>query len=361
MRIGIDYRPALDGRGGIAVYVRELVAALAAHCPKDEMALFGHRLRRPVPGTTVGVPGRATLHRRRIPAPVLALAGHVGLGADLLVGGADVVHATDYVFLDPGRAPLVATIHDVCFETLPDCYTSAQRKQLAAATRRLVARAARIVVPVARVATELVEHFPAAAGKVDVVAHGPRALPDAPPVRHGTCHVLFVGTLQPRKNLLRVLEASDHLVARHPGARLVVAGGRGWRDKDLVEGIRSRAHVIWEDHVGPERLSALLRGARALAAPALGEGFGLAVLEAMAQGVAVVVGAETAAADVAQDGGLAVDAYDVDALAEALLRLVEDDALHARIAAAGRARAATYSWRRAAEETRAVYQRAVDA
>jgi alpha-1,3-rhamnosyl/mannosyltransferase len=359
MRIGIDHRPALDGLGGIAVYVRELVAALAEGFPQDRLELLGHRLRRPAGTEPVPLPAAARLHRRRVPAALLGWAARGGLGADRLLGGVDVLHATDYVPLRSSRAPLVATVHDVCFLTLPDCYEPRQRRRLERATRRLLARAGRVIVPCERVRQELAERLDVDPARVDVVAHGPRALPPAGPARLDGTYLLFVGTLQPRKNLARLLRAFDRLAAAHPDVRLVVAGGRGWRDDALRAGMAARPRVRWEGYVDAARMAALYAGATGVVVPSLGEGFGLFAIEALAAGTPLLVGAETACADVAGDAALAVDPRDEEALAAGLVRLLEDEALRARLARAGPARAAGFSWRRCAEETHAVYERAV--
>ena len=151
MRIGIDHRPALFGRGGIAVYVRELVAALAQVAPDDELELFAHRFRRPH-GETGEVPQapNVRVHEKRIPAQALTLAERAGLGADRLLGDVDVLHLTDYVPLGSTRAPVVATIHDVLFEQVPECYPGVLRRRLRGVTSRIVRDADQLIVPSAR-------------------------------------------------------------------------------------------------------------------------------------------------------------------------------------------------------------------
>jgi len=172
--------------------------------------------------------------------------------------------------------------------------------------------------------------------------------------------VLALGTLEPRKNLARTLDAHARALARGLDVDLVVAGAVGWQCDALVARLRSAPRVRWEERPDDARLARLLAGARALLYPSLGEGFGLPVLEGMSQGVPVVTSAGTACADVAEGGALLVDPYDVDALADALRRVVEDRALAVALVARGRARAATFSWARTAEGTRAAWARAAD-
>jgi glycosyltransferase involved in cell wall biosynthesis len=360
MRIGIDHRPALFGRGGIAVYVRELVAALAACAPEDELELYAHRFRRPHGATGEAPAGdNVHLHERRVPAQALALAARAGLGADRLLGDVDVLHLTDYVALGSSKAPVVATIHDVLFEDVPACYPPVLRRRLRGVTSRLVRDAARLIVPSARSRDGLIAHFAADPARVHVVPHGCPALPKVAPAQEYGAYVLFAGTLQPRKNLGALLAAFDRVHGVHPDLRLVVAGPRGWMDEDLVAGIAARAFVAYEGQVSRERLSALYAGARFVAVPSREEGFGFPVLEAMTMGRAVLIGTGTACAELAGDGGLAVDVGDPEALAGGLLALLEDEDLAVRLGAAGRARSAAYSWARCARETRAVYEQAI--
>ncbi len=305
------------------------------------------------------LPANATLHRRRVPAQALSLAAKVGLGADRVLGDVDVMHWTDYVALETSRAPVVATVHDVCFEDLPACYTPEQRVRLRAVTALVVERAARVIVPCERVRLEVVRHFAADGERVDVVPHGCRPLPEVPPAAGLGRYVLFVGTLQPRKNVERLVRAFDRVRAAHDDVRLVLAGEPGWLSADVLRAVAQREHVLHEGGCDGARLSALYRGALAVAFPSLGEGFGLPVLEAMHCGRAVLVGADTACSDLAGEAALAVDPTDEAALAHGLLRLVEDAALRATLEARGLERAAPFTWERAAAKTRAVYERAV--
>jgi len=342
------------------VYVRSLVPALAAAFPGDRLALYAHRWRRPVGAPDPApLPAGVRLHRRRLPAGALALAARAGLGADRVLGGVDVMHWTDYVPLETTRARVVATIHDVCFVDLPEGYTEAQRRRLVDVTRRIVARAERVIVPSVRTRDDLARHFAMAPKRIDVVPHGCRALPEVPPADDLGRYVLFVGTLQPRKNVRRLIEAFDAVQQDHADVRLVLAGAPGWLAEDILSAASSRPHVVLVPDFDAARLSALYRGALAVALPSLGEGFGLPVLEAMHVGRALLVGHDTACADLAGEAALAVAPTDADEMTHALLRLIEDEDLRAALGRHGRARAAGYTWARTARATHAVYEKAI--
>lgn len=261
---------------------------------------------------------------------------------------ADVVHATSLAVPPPGGRPLVVTVHDLVFLRHPEHLTrrgvSFHRRGLAVARRE----AAGVVVPTAFGRGELVaEGFDAEL--VHVAPHGV----DVPPTpaaavttsRLGRLNVeppfvLFVGTLEPRKGVADLLDAHAALRVHRPDLDLVLAGPPGWGPPlDL-----SPAGVVPLGPVDDAGLDALYRAAVALALPSRYEGFGLPVLEAMARGCPVVT---TDAACLPEVGGGAAELVpvgDIDALAGALERILSDTDHRRRLAAAGRERAAAFSW-----------------
>jgi len=171
--------------------------------------------------------------------------------------------------------------------------------------------------------------------------------------------ILFVGTVEPRKNLHRVIEAFRELDAAE--MELIVVGPQGWKEDvgDALDGSRGRARTL--GYLPREELDVLYAEAAAVVYPSLAEGFGLPVLEAMANGAAVVTSAGTATEEVAGDAAILVDPLDVGAIARALQRLIDDRALAAALGAAARARASTFTWERTAELAAAVYAEAAEA
>lgn len=362
MIVGIDHRPALFGRGGIAVYVREFVSAYARAFPEDRLALFGHRLRGRLDVETPDLPPNARLHRRRLPVQALRLLAALRCGADRLLGGVDLLHLTDFAPLRSTRAPVVAAVHDVLFAEHPEWYEPGVHKRLHAATTRIVETADAVLVCSDRSRNALARCYDVEPARMHVIPLAPRTMPEvAPATDHGGKYVLFVGTLQPRKNLGRLLRAFDAVHREHPDWRLVVAGARGWLDDPLVAGMADRPHVVYEGMVDLRRLSALYAGAGAVAVPSLAEGFGLPVLEAMTHAKAVLVGRDTTCADLAGEAGVVVDVTDDEALADGLRTLMTDESERTRRGEAGRERAAGFTWERTARLTRDVYEREVRA
>jgi glycosyltransferase involved in cell wall biosynthesis len=176
---------------------------------------------------------------------------------------------------------------------------------------------------------------------------------------------LFVGTLEPRKNLGRLLEAYRLLLDRKAGDAgpvppLVLAGAPGWGGAGLqrpLHELQARGQLRLEGYCGPDRLWQLYRSARALLFPSLHEGFGFPILEAMAAGLPVLTSARGAMQEVAGDAALLVDPEDPGAIADALQRLQTDARLRLELVTAGWARVRSWTWRRTAEATADVYRR----
>jgi glycosyltransferase involved in cell wall biosynthesis len=171
-------------------------------------------------------------------------------------------------------------------------------------------------------------------------------------------YLLFVGTLQPRKNVARILAAFERLPPSFRAeVQLVIAGRAGWQIDELVTALRTAGNegrVRWLDYVPAADLRSLYQGAAAFVFPSLHEGFGLPVLEAFASGVPVVCSNVTSLPEVAGDAALQVDPTDVAGLASAMEALVSDDALAQRMRERGRDRAREFTWDRCAEGTLAV-------
>jgi glycosyltransferase involved in cell wall biosynthesis len=176
-------------------------------------------------------------------------------------------------------------------------------------------------------------------------------------------YLLYVGTLQPRKNLARVIDAFAGLAGDPAlaGVQLVLAGKRGWLYDDLFAqvtrlGLTSR--VVFPGYVEEADLPALLSGALALVFPSLYEGFGIPVLEAGACGVPVITSKTSSLPEVAGDAALLVDPHDVDAIADALLRIATDAELRAELDRRGQENVKRFSWEKCARETLTVLEEA---
>lgn len=272
-----------------------------------------------------------------------------------VTGPIDVCHATAQIPAAT-RAPQVVTLHDVAFLSRPDRLT----RHGATVLTRAVERARRtdlVACPSRTVRDELIQHgfdperirvVPWGVDPVAVIDEQRRAtlgrygLPDR--------FVLAVATLEPRKNLRRLAAAMDRLDDPVP---LVVAGAEGWGG--VVEELSAtrRDRLVFLGHAASDDLAVLLDAATVLAYPSEAEGFGLPVLEAMAAGTPVVTSRGTATEEVAGDAAVLVDPFDVDAIAAGITAALDDIE---RLAAAGRERAATFTWSATADATLAMYR-----
>ncbi len=341
--------------GGTAVAAVGLARALQARPDVDVIGITARHTTGPPHHLDPGVPLAAS----RLPRSVLYEAWHrTGRPhVDRLAGQPDLVHATGGAVPATTR-PLVATIHDLAWRHHPEAATRRGRRLFEAwlADSR---RADRVVCP-----SEATRRHLADAGfaddRVAVVPLGTDPVPPAPDRArrlrddHGLDGpvVLWVGTVEPRKNLPVLARA----VAAVDGLTLVVVGPAGWGE-DLSAALAPLGdRAVVAGPVDEATKHAWFDAADVFCLPSLLEGFGLPVLEAMGHGTPVVTSTDTATAEVAGDAGLAVDPTDVDAVADGLRRVLNDPALAARLVAAGRDRAATLTWAATAEATVGVYR-----
>ncbi|RME31003.1 MAG: glycosyltransferase family 1 protein, partial [Thermoflexia bacterium] len=285
--------------------------------------------------------------------------------------GADLVHGPVYVVPLATSLPAVVTVHDLSFLRFPHFFRPANRLYLSLFTRLSVRRARRVLAVSFHTAKETERLLGIRGAKLRVVYHGVdpvfRPLPPeevaAFRIRQELPEqfVLYVGTLEPRKNLVRLVQA----LARFPETDrpfLVLAGARGWCDEEIfatVERLNLGDRVLFPGYVPNEELPLWYNAARVFAYPSLYEGFGMPVLEALACGTPVLTSETSSLPEAAGDGALLVDPNDVGAIADGLHRLLTDQVLRETLRERGLAHAARFSWARTALETVALYREAL--
>ncbi|MDP9069398.1 MAG: glycosyltransferase family 4 protein [Actinomycetota bacterium] len=348
MRVAYDAGPLLGSRTGVGRYASELATALEAR---------GISLQRYA--ISWSAPRSEQVRRWRLPARVVQEAWRrfdapVPRG---LVGGADVVHATNFVLPPTGALRGVVTIHDLSF-LRDDVFPGGERlRELVPWSLR---HAAAAVTPTATIANELASRYEYPLERITVTSEGvspvffgARPLSELALGRMGIPgpFVLAVGTLEPRKNLSGLVDAWNASKLRLEGWTLVLAGPKGWGpDLPPTEGVMPIGYV------GDETLPGLMAAADVFCYPSHYEGFGLPPLESMAAGTACIAGRYSAAEEVLGDAAILVDPNDSDALRDALLRLVGDATLRERLARSGKAHAAGYTWDETAAGTARVYE-----
>jgi glycosyltransferase involved in cell wall biosynthesis len=386
MKIGIDYTAAAWQGAGIGRYTRELIRAVVLHGSTHQYTLFYAaggidrdssyvaELRRlcdanphirsvPIPLT----PRRLTQlwQRLRLPFPV-----------ELFTGPLDLLHAPDFV-LPPTRARTIVTIHDLSFIVHPECAESSMVRYLSDAVPRGLRRADLIVADSEATRQDLARFMSVDPAQVKVIypGVGPRFHPmpreQTEPVRARLGlperFLLFVSTLEPRKNLVGLLEAFALVIQNADPAlqpaicklQLVIAGRRGWLYEDIFTAIErldlgERVRIL--DYVHDNDLPALYNLAWAFAYPSIYEGFGLPALEAMACGTPTVTADNSSLPEVVADAAVLVSAEEVGSIAAGLRQIVTDEPLRARLRAKGPERAERFTWEQAAQQVLACYR-----
>jgi glycosyltransferase involved in cell wall biosynthesis len=346
--------------GGTARYTSKLAAALTARGDTEVVGVAGRHGRRPSPPWE---PTADTRHMRW-PGPILYELWTRGAASiDEEVGDVDLVHATS-VIPPATRRPLVVTVHDLAFTDPRSGFGRRVAAVMLRGWQNTLERAAAVIVP-SRTTADLVVAAGLAADRVHVVPEGaePRPVDDAErrAVRQryqlDRPFVLTTGTVEPRKNLDGVLAAFGS-VARRRDVDLVMVGPDGWGSdlRTMVRRSGAPAERVRPLGFVPDvDLRALYSEADVFCYPSWAEGFGLPVLEAMAQGAAVVTSSTTATAEICGDAGLAVDPANQARLTAAVARLLDRPEERAEYGRRALARAARFTWERAAEGTRGVY------
>ncbi|HUF32046.1 MAG TPA: glycosyltransferase family 1 protein [Acidimicrobiales bacterium] len=369
MRVALDVTPLLGAGSGVAQTVSQLLAALPGAAPEVEIVPYVLSGRaRAGSATLAGLPPGT----RALPLPAGAVVRAWGRldrpRGDRWLGDADVVHGANFVVPPMSRRPTTLTVHDCWCARHPEACAPAVRAATAA-VQRAVDRGAWVHASTDHVAREVRDVY--GAERLVVVPFGVPPVAEVPPSPPGPPTIVSLATLDPRKGLDGLVRAFGALVASGaPGVpddlRLVLAGaddaGRPAVD-EAVAGLDPAvaARVDLPGAVSDARRAALLRGAAVLAYPSLDEGFGFPLLEAMSVGTPVVASSAGAIPEVAGDAAELVAPGDDAALAAALARVLGDDAHRSTLVAAGRARAASYSWAHHAAGMAALWREAVAA
>lgn len=286
----------------------------------------------------------------------------------------NLIHGLAFAAPLASSCPTVVTVHDLSFLRYPNAFRPANRSYLSLITKASTRRAARVIAVSESTRQDVIHLIGVPAERVIVVPNGVN--PEFSPADPGDVsdfrqraglperYILFLGTLEPRKNLVRLLEAYALLRSgTQDGAELtipplVIAGAKGWFYQEIfarVTDLGLADQVIFPGFVPAEELPSWYRGAELFVYPSLFEGFGLPVLEAMACGVPTITSRASSLPEVAGDGAILVDPEDVGQLAEAMHRVLTTPSLAGQLRAAGPRQAARFPWERTAAATREVY------
>ncbi|HEX2425693.1 MAG TPA: glycosyltransferase family 1 protein [Actinomycetota bacterium] len=356
-----------DVPGGVGTYIRNLIPALSAREPSLDLALFHARFDRPDPDEP-SLAGRRVV---TLPSSIRTLypawntIGRPAMPSSL--ASADVVHATSAVAVPPVRREqrLVVTIHDLAFLRFPEHFPPRWRLLYRLGLRAALRRADAILVPSRTTGEDVLRHGAIDPARVRVTPLAPAlniGTDDPGPViaRMGIAppYVLFVGTLEPRKNVVSLVRAYRRAVAGGLEHSLVLAGAPGWGTDALERELALDApgRIVRTGFVPAGDLDAVYRGASMFVYPSVYEGFGLPVMEAMAHGVPTITSNASSLPEVVGDAAITVDPTSVDAIAGAIQTVASDATTAARLADAGRRRAASFTWDETARLTFDAYR-----
>ncbi len=361
MRILIDYRPALRQRTGVGEYIHELTRTLVQR-GTDEVTVFTSSWTdRASPDLSATIGARVV--DRHIPGALLNALWHRGgwPPVEWLAGAADVVHAAHPLLIPARRAAQVVTIHDLFFLTSSAGMATEIRRDYPRLTAAHAQRAHAVITSSEYGRSQIVTRLAVPSERIHVVSPGMptwRTLGSAPHVPTDG-YVLFVGTLERRKNIGALLDAWAQVVAALPAPpRLVLAGRSTPEAATWLARLRDPAMRGTAEHRGyvpHSQREALYAGARILILPSLDEGFGLPVLEAMSAGIPVVAADRGAMPEVTAGAAELIDPTRVETISAALVRLLTDTAHAHALAAQGLTRARDFTWTRAADAAHTAY------
>lgn len=363
MRILIDFRPALRQRSGVGEYIFRLLRALIeVQAPGDEIAVLSSSWKDRVDRSALeGV----RVIDRRVPVRVLNRLWNrqEWPPVELLAGGSfDIVHAATPVLIPARHAAQVVTVYDLDFLAHPERTWAEMKRDWGAIVQQHTLRADHVIVISAFTAGEVHQRLGVPMSRITVCRPG---APDWTPraAAPGDGYILFVGTLEPRKNVGGLLEAYTQLLRRRPDApRLVLAGralpvSKPWLDALNRPPLAGKA--VHLGYIDDSERETLYKGASVLVLPSFNEGFGLPVLEAMTVGVPVIAANRGALPEVLGDAGILVEPDDPEAIADAMERVTTDTTLARTMSATGIRRTRLFDWTASARSLRTAYDDAV--
>lgn len=381
MRIGIDCRTILNPdkgeAAGVGHYTYQLVRHLSEHAPKDAEFVFFFDEK--VADAKLEKFKKEGIEAKFFPfiqyKTFLPLAySHFLVTAFLRRENLDLLHSPIPHLPLSYNNPAVVTVHDLAIYKYPKLFPSGQQVSTKVVVPRTLKKAKKIVAVSQATKNDIIELFDIPEDKIEVIYNGldkrffERASEkeiEEIKARYNIKkrYILFIGTLEPRKNIERLVEAFNRVRAKKTDWQLVVAGREGWSAEKIYEKAMSspyRKDIIFTGYIAADDVNPLLSGAEIFVSPSIYEGFGMPVTEALAQGLPVITSKYGSLPEVAGKAAILIDPYEVTDIAGAINLLIEDKKFRDEIREIGFKQAQKYSWEKCARDTLKVYQQALD-
>ena len=371
MNVCIDLTPALYNPAGTGRYVKELSKAFIGLGHGADLSFFAVDPEGRVPEPPLEIVRRTVVRcPKRLWSAAAGLSFIAGVPMDRYVGRPDIFHATWHLLPGLSTAKSVMTLYDLTFATVPGTHLRVLRWSSNFLVPRILRKVGKIIAISESTKRDAIRLYgipeekievtclavdgrfrPAGAGAIAMVRERHR-LPER--------FLLYVGTIEPRKNLPVILDALKILMERGGGVPLVVAGARGWMYEDFFLKVRTtglEGKVLFTGYIPDEELPALYSAAEAFLYPSLYEGFGFPVLEAMACGTPVVCSNTSSLPEVAGDAAILLSPVAPGDWADTIQEVLDSGTLRERMRQEGFRRASLFSWEKTARETWEIYRR----
>ena len=345
MKIGIDIRSTLKKtKTGIGRYTIDLISALGEIDTTNQYALYSKK--------------KVLDFKRRLPKLPATNFSHCidyfNKGPGNLLSDVRVFHTSSYDLEKPKTSSLVVTIHDVIHKAYPEGHTPRTVEEIDRKLKDILPKADSLVADCHNTKSDLIKFYGVSESKITVIYPGVKPFVKGQYKDRTSDIILFVGTLEPRKNIDGVIKAFTLIKEKYRiPHKLYIVGMKGWSFEKIFEAFersKFKKDIIIKGYVSDEELSGLYNKAQVFVYPSFYEGFGLPIIEAFSAGVPVVTSKSSSCGEIAGDSALLVDPYDHEQIGEALYCIIQDKALRENMAKKGFKRAKEFTWKKTAKE-----------
>jgi glycosyltransferase involved in cell wall biosynthesis len=371
--IYLDISAAVNGKAGIGRYALSLAGEMAEHYPEQLRFFFNSASAKELPGAISQVPFRRVSWGYKPWRMAVLLGQAAGIGFNRLLDSPRLYHATEHLLMPLHGIPTVLTVHDIIYYLFPAYHKKLNYWYLNLAMPLFCRRATAIIAVSEATKQDLCVHYKIPPAKIHVIHEAPsrnlspateeKILAVRRKYKIPQRYVLHVGTIEPRKNLSRLLSAFEKATAREKDLSLVLVGGKGWLSADFYTHLAqspAREAVIMPGFIADDDLSALYSGAELTVMPSLYEGFGLPLLEAMSCGCPVAASNRSCLPEIGGSAAMYFDPENISEISETLVQLLQDKALRQELKSKSLNRAQEFSWHKAAVETYTLYRKILE-